>query len=49
LLWEGQHKDFCPHLFIDTKFYGYENLAYMEAVPLCKESICDEGIVIRKE
>jgi hypothetical protein len=21
----------------------------MEAVPLCKESICDEGIVIRKE
>ena len=53
LLWEGKYKDFKPEDWAD--FAGHETLhrykedGYPQAVPLDKDSPCDEGVVIRAE
>lgn len=53
LLWRGKYKDFKPEDWVD--YPGYETLhkyredGYPQAVPLGKDSPCDEGVVIRKE
>lgn len=53
LLWRGKYKDFKPEDWVD--YPGHETLhkyredGYPQAVPLGKDSPCDEGVVIRKE
>jgi len=45
ILWMWYHKDFDVHGRLDVAYYP----KYVESVPLCKESPCDEWIVVRKE
>ncbi len=53
LLWRGKYKDFKPEEWAD--FPGHETLhrfkedGYPQAVPLEKDTPCDEGVVIRAE
>tara|TARA_B100001245_G_C22885773_1_gene426196 strand:+ start:695 stop:1981 length:1287 start_codon:yes stop_codon:yes gene_type:complete len=53
LLWRGKYKDFKPEEWAD--FAGHETLhrykedGYPQAVPLDKDTPCDEGVVIRAE
>jgi len=42
-LWSGQHRDFDPDEWIDKAFFP----EYLQAVPLSKDSPCDEGVVVR--
>jgi hypothetical protein len=53
LLWRGKYKDFKPEEWVDfpghDKLHNYKEDGYPQAVPLCKESPCDEGVVIRAE
>jgi len=49
LLREWEHKDFNANLYLDTKYYWYSGMAFMDAVPLDDESPCDEWVVIRKD
>lgn len=53
LLWRGKYKDFKPEDWVD--YPGHETLhnyhadGYPQAVPLSRDSMCDEGVVIRAE
>lgn len=58
LLWRGKYKDFEPYDWIDgvdpkgvehTTLHKYKEDGYPNAVPLAKDSMCDEGVVIRAE
>lgn len=58
LLWRGKYKDFDPYEWIDgvdstgkehTTLHRYKEDGYPQAVPLSKDSPCDEGVVIRAE
>lgn len=58
LLWRGKYKDFNPADWVDyvaadgTEYktlHNYKKDGYPQAVPLAKESMCDEGVVIRAE
>lgn len=42
-LWNGRHEDFVAENWLDQKFYP----EYAAAVPLSKDSPCDEGVVVR--
>lgn len=44
-LWAGFARDFKPEDFLDKKF----SQAFNQAVPLSKDSPCDEGVCIRVE
>ena len=44
-LWSGRHHDFNAETWLDWTF----NTVYPHAVPLSKDSPCDEGVVIRVE
>lgn len=43
VLWTGLHKDFVVADFVDKVFWP----GYSQAVPLCKASPVDEGVVVR--
>lgn len=53
LLWRGKYKEFKPEDWVD--FAGHDTLhkykedGFPQAVPLDKDSPCDEGVVIRAE
>lgn len=58
LLWRGKYKDFQPYDWVDgvdstgakhETLHKYREDGYPQAVPLAKESACDEGVVIRAE
>lgn len=53
LLWRGKYKDFKPEDWVDypshETLHKYREDGYPQAVPLGKDSPCDEGVVIRKE
>lgn len=58
LLWRGKYKDFKPEDWVDytgadgTEYetlHKYHEDGYPQAVPLSKDSPCDEGVVIRAE
>lgn len=53
LLWRGKYKDFKPEDWADfpghDTLHNYREDGYPQAVPLDKESPCDEGVVIRAE
>jgi hypothetical protein len=58
LLWRGKYKDFNPADWVDyvaadgtdyKELHNYHEDGYPQAVPLSKESMCDEGVVIRAE
>ena len=58
LLWRGKYKDFKPEDWVDyvaangkehTELHNYHEEGYPQAVPLSKDSPCDEGVVIRAE
>lgn len=53
LLWRGKYKDFKPEDWVDypghPELHRYKEDGYPQAVPLGKESPCDEGVVIRAE
>ncbi len=53
LLWEGKYKDFKPEDWVDfpgyPEMHNYKEDGYPNAVPLSKDSPCDEGVVIRAE
>lgn len=53
LLWRGKYKDFDPYDWVDglghTTIHKYKEDGYPQAVPLCKDSPVDEGVVIRAE
>lgn len=53
LLWRGKYKDFKPEDWVDypgfPTMHNYHEDGYPQAVPLCKESPCDEGVVIRAD
>lgn len=42
-LWQGRMEDFEPEDYLDKKFF----VTYPRAVPLAKESPCDEGVCVR--
>lgn len=44
-LWHGEHKDFVAEDWLDWDYSTY----YPNAIPLCKESPCDEGVVVRRD
>lgn len=46
-LWRGKHQDFNPEEWLDTNYHDTLHGGYPNAVPLDKESPCDEGICIR--
>lgn len=46
-LWEGTKSDFRPETWVNRDFHGEGRVE--NAVPLAKESPCDEGVVIRIE
>jgi hypothetical protein len=52
LLWRGKYKDFKPEDWVDypghETLHNYHAEGY-QAVPLSKDSMCDEGVVIRAE
>lgn len=48
-LWRGKHQDFNPEEWLDTNYHDTLHGGYPDAVPLDKESPCDEGICIRVE
>lgn len=48
-LWRGKHQDFNPEEWLDTSYHDTLHGGYPDAVPLDKESPCDEGICIRVE
>ena len=48
-LWRGRHEDFKPDEWLDTNYHDTLHGGYPQAVPLDKESPCDEGICIRVE
>ena len=45
ILWMGNHSEFVVEDWLDKNYYP----SYVEAVPLCKESVCDEGVCIRRD
>lgn len=53
LLWRGKYKDFDPYNWVDgpghPELHKYREEGYPQAVPLSRESMCDEGVVIRAE
>lgn len=58
LLWRGKYKDFKPEDWVDfvaadgtehKTLHNYKEDGYPQAVPIAKESMCDEGVVIRAE
>lgn len=53
LLWCGKHKDFDPYDWVDgpghPEIHKYKEDGYPQAVPLSKDSVADEGVVIRAE
>jgi hypothetical protein len=53
LLWRGKYKDFKPYDWVDRfehkTLHKYHEEGFMQAVPLSKDSPCDEGVVIRAE
>lgn len=58
LLWRGKYKDFDPTEWVDfvaadgteyNTLHKYNEEGYPQAVPLSKDSDCDEGVVIRAE
>lgn len=53
LLWRGKYKDFKPEDWVDfpghPELHNYYKDGYLQAVPLCGESPCDEGVVIRAD
>jgi hypothetical protein len=58
LLWRGKYKDFKPEDWVDyvaadgteySTLHKYHEDGYPQAVPLSKDSECDEGVVIRAE
>jgi hypothetical protein len=53
LLWRGKYKDFKPEDWVDfpghPEMHNYKEDGYPMAVPLAKDSPCDEGVVIRAE
>lgn len=46
-LWRGKHQDFNPEEWLDTNYHDILHGGYADAVPLDKESPCDEGVCIR--
>lgn len=46
-LWRGKHEDFNPEEWLDTDYHDKLHGGYPQAVPLDKDSPCDEGICIR--
>lgn len=48
-LWRGKHQDFNPEEWLDTNYHDTLHGGYPQAVPLNKESPCDEGVCIRIE
>ena len=48
-LWRGKHQDFNPEEWLDTNYHDTLHGGYANAVPLDKESPCDEGVCIRIE
>lgn len=48
-LWRGKHQDFNPEEWLDTNYHEELHGGYPHAVPLDKESPCDEGVCIRIE
>jgi len=48
-LWRGKHQDFSPEEWLDTNYSEKLHGGYPQAVPLDKESPCEEGICIRVE
>lgn len=46
-LWRGKHADFNPEEWLDTNYHDKLHGGYPSAVPLDKESPCDEGVCIR--
>lgn len=53
LLWRGKYKDFKPEDWVDfaghTELRRYKEDGYPQAIPLDKDSPCDEGVVVRAE
>lgn len=53
LLWRGKYRDFKPEDWVDfadhKTLHKYREEGYPQAVPLSKDSECDEGVVIRAE
>jgi len=53
LLWRGKYKDFKPEDWVDfpghDTLHNYKEDGFPQAVPLSKDSPCDEGVVIRAE
>lgn len=48
-LWRGKHQDFNPEEWLDTNYHDKLHGGYPQALPLDKESPCDEGVCIRIE
>ena len=48
-LWRGKHQDFNPEEWLDTNYHDKLHGGYAQAVPLDKESPCDEGVCVRIE
>ena len=46
-LWRGKHEDFDPADWLDTNYHDTLHGGYAQAVPLDKDSPCDEGVCIR--
>jgi hypothetical protein len=46
-LWRGKHQDFNPEEWLDTNYHDKLHGGYTNALPLDKESPCDEGVCIR--
>lgn len=53
LLWRGKYEDFNPYDWVDgpghETIHKYHEDGYPQAVPLSKDSPCDEGVCIRAE
>lgn len=53
LLWRGKYKEFDPYDWVDgpghPELHKYREEGFTQAVPLSKDSPCDEGVVIRAE
>lgn len=45
-LWSGRHSEFVAEDWLDRKFY---QVGYPQAVPLSKDSPCDEGVCVRMD
>jgi hypothetical protein len=48
-LWRGKHENFNPEEWLDTNYHDKLHGGYPHALPLDKESPCDEGVCIRIE